>query len=80
MPRKSFDPQDFDIELSRDEFVDRMADMFNEIYRGTLSVDELLLHPREAIRFCDEVRSRFGYYGVPDDVILRSVLQRRKNP
>jgi hypothetical protein len=80
MARQSFEPQNFGIDLSKEDFVDQMADAFNDTYKGNLSVDELLLHPREAIRFCDDVRSRHAYYGVPDDVILRSVLQRRKNP
>lgn len=51
MPRRSFDPQDFGIDLTKDEFVDRIVDAFNDTYKGNLSVDELLLHPREALRF-----------------------------
>ena len=80
MARQSFEPQDFGIDLSKEDFVDQMADAFSDTYKGNLSVDELLLHPREALRFCDNVRSRYACYEVPDHVILRSILQRRKNP
>jgi hypothetical protein len=80
MPRRSFDPQDFGIDLTKDEFLDRMVDAFNDAFRGSLSLDELLLHPREALRFCDDVRFRYGFFGLPDDIILRALMQRRKNP
>jgi hypothetical protein len=50
------------------------------VYRDGWTVDELLLHPREALNFCDQVRRRYGYFDVPDDIILRSIMQRRKNP
>jgi hypothetical protein len=44
------------------------------------SIDELLLHPREAAHFCDDVRRQYGYFDVPDDIILRVILTRGKNP
>ena len=65
---------------ARDEFIDRLVDDFAETFRDAWSVDELLLHPREALRFCDDVRRKHGWFDVPDDIILPSVLQRRKNP
>jgi hypothetical protein len=80
MSRPSFEPRDFGVNLEKPEFLDQMAEAFNTTYRGQWSLDELLLHPREAARFCDDVRHRFGYYDVPDDIILRSIMQRRKNP
>jgi hypothetical protein len=49
-------------------------------YRDQWSVDELMLHPREAARFCDQARFQHGYFDVPDDIILRVILTRRKNP
>jgi hypothetical protein len=57
-----------------------MVEQFSAAYRGQWTIDELLLHPREAIRFCDDVRHQRGYYDVPDDIILRAILGRRKNP
>jgi hypothetical protein len=80
MARHSFEPRDFGIDLDKPAFIDQMSEEFNSAYRGQWSVDELLLHPREAARFCDDVRHKHGYYDVPDDVILRVILQRRKSP
>jgi len=80
MPRHSFEPQEFGVDLPKEEFMDRMVDAFNDFYRGNESLDELLLHPQEAVKFCTHVRARYGFQQVPDDVILRSIMQRRKNP
>jgi hypothetical protein len=80
MGRGRFDPKDFGVSLGREELTDEMANAFNDIYRDCWTVDELLLHPREAAWFCDEVRRRKGYFDLPDDVILRVILTRRKSP
>jgi len=53
MARASYSPSDFGIELSKEDFIDQMADEFNDTYAGRWSVDEMLLHPREALHFCD---------------------------
>jgi hypothetical protein len=81
MPRVSINPADYGVELTKREFTDLMCDEFNSIYqeRGW-SIDELLLHPREAAQFCDDVRERHSYFKVPDEFILRVILKRRKNP
>ena len=79
MPRRVFDPADFDIPLSREAFTDRVTEEFAALYRDRLSVDELLLHPSEAMHFCDLVRRKYAYYGVPDNVILRVMIARRKS-
>ena len=80
MARGKFDPSEFGVSMSKDEFIDEMAGDFNDIYRGQWTVDELLLHPRESLWFCDEIRRKHGYFDLPDDIILRTILQRRKNP
>ncbi len=80
MARHSFKPEDFGVLLDRDQFDDLLVDEFHGHYRGDWSIDELLLHPREALRFCDDVRRKHAFWDVPDDVILRVILQRRKNP
>jgi hypothetical protein len=80
MARQSFDPRDFGVDMEKEDFIDRMCEEFNNTYRGQMSVDELLLHPREALVFCDGVRRTLGNFDLPDDIILRSVMQRRKNP
>lgn len=45
------------------------------MFRGAWTIEELLLHPRDAIRFCDDVRHKHAYFDLPDDIILRSLLQ-----
>jgi len=80
MGRGKFEPAEFGVDLSREAFSDQMIDEFNGVYRGGWTIDELLLHPREATRFCDDVRRKFGYWDLPDDIILRVILTRRRNP
>jgi hypothetical protein len=36
--------------------------------------------PREALRFCDDFRRKHQCMDVPDDIILRSIIGRRKHP
>ena len=80
MGRGKFEPAEFGVDLSKEEFVDRMVNDFGEAYRGAWTIDELLLHPREAVIFCDQVRRRYGYFDLPDDIILRVIIGRRKRP
>jgi hypothetical protein len=80
MARGNFDPKDFGVDLTRAEFMDEMAEDFNSYFRGQWTVDEMLLHPQAAVRFCEDTRHKRGYYDVPDDIILRSILTLRKNP
>lgn len=80
MARGSFEPSDFGIDMTKGDFLDQMAEDFNNSFRGGLTVDEVLLRPRTAMHFCDSVRAKHGYFDLPDDIILRSILQRRKNP
>jgi hypothetical protein len=41
----------------------------------------MLLRPRESLAFCDLVRTTHRQFvDVPDEVILRSMMIRRKNP
>lgn len=46
----------------------------------TWTIDELLLHPDEAKHYCDIVRREYNVHGLPDDLILRCHLTKRKNP
>lgn len=80
MARGRFDPHDFGVDMDREKFTDTMAEEFNAFSRGQLTVDEMLLRPRTAMQFCESVRQKYGWYDVPDDIILRSVMTRRKNP
>ena len=80
MGRGNFKPSEFGVSLDKASFTDQMVEFFGDTYHGAWTIDELLLHPREAARFCDDVRRRYGYYDCPDDIILRVILTRRKNP
>ncbi len=80
MSRKTVDPTAHGVDMDLEEFTDALADEFNSTFRGMMTLDELLLHPREALEFCDRVRRSHGWFYVPDDIILRTLMKRRKNP
>lgn len=80
MSRDHSQPRDYGVNMEKVDLVDALAQDFNDIYRTTWTVDELLLHPREAQRFCDDVRHNRGWFDLPDDIILRWLLNRRKSP
>ena len=69
---------DFGIDGDPQQFVDRLGDVLAEMYPG-LTIDALLVRPREALRLCDAARQREQCYDLPDDVILQAMLNRRKN-
>jgi hypothetical protein len=78
MGRGQFSPLEFGVDATREALTDQIVSDFSAAYRGMWTIDELLLHPREAMRFCDEVRHKHGYYDLPDDIILRCILTARK--
>jgi hypothetical protein len=61
------------------DFQNQLAAIMAEMYR-TWSVDELLLHPSEGLEFCAVVRRQTNCRDLPEDLILRCLLNRRKNP
>lgn len=80
MGRRAFDPRDYGIDLDREAFTDILVEHLSSIYHGEMTIDELCLNPREALHFCDMVRREHGWYYLPDDIILRPIMVRRKNP
>lgn len=70
---------DHGVSGDHDANVDRLIELHRATYPA-YSFDELLLRPRVALLFCDRAREMFGEYDLPDDIILRSILNRRKNP
>lgn len=80
MSRRKVELSEYGVALDGDDFADLMVDAFSAYSRGEYSFDELLLHPRDAIEFCDHVRTVNGFHEVPDEVILSTVMIRRKNP
>lgn len=43
-----------------------------------MSEEELVFHPREELAFCDEIRRSHGWFYLPDDLLLRALLDRKK--
>jgi len=80
MARQTLNPKEFGVEMEREEFMDLMVGDMAEFSRGQLTLDEMLLRPRTALHFCDIVRAKHGYFDLPDDIILRAIMIRRKNP
>jgi hypothetical protein len=60
MGRASFEPKEFGVDMEREDFIDHMVSDFNSTYRTMWTIDELCLHPREALRFCDDFRRNHG--------------------
>ena len=61
------------------DFQDQLVDLHSQLYRSW-SVDELLLHPDDSKYFCDTIRRQTSFHGLPDDLVLRCLMHRRKNP
>jgi len=80
MARQNIDPREYGVDLEKDEFTDQMVEEFQVYTRGMLSLDDLLLRPRTSLHFCDMIRQKHGYFDLPDDIILRVIMTRRKNP
>lgn len=79
MKRGDFSPLEYGIDLAKDRLIDLLVDEFNMTFKG-LSMDEVLLRPKSALFFCDSVRQKHGFFDLPDDILLRCILNRRKNP
>ena len=45
----------------------------------TWSVDELVRHPDDAKRYCDDIRPATGCGKLPDDMILRTLMNIRRS-
>ena len=69
----------YEVKLSVDEFKTLLVDRLHDLY-PSFSVDELLVRPREAVEFCRSIRRTLGNFDVPDDMILRPLLNSRKSP
>ena len=79
--RHPVDPPRYGVALTKEEFTDELCRLFELKFADEITIDELLLHPRSAMEFCDDVRHAICWHqGVPDDVLLRALMQRRKNP
>ena len=70
--------KEYGIEEDPDDFVDSIVELHHGLYPA-YSIDELLVRPRAALRFCDAVRDKYQNLDVPDDMSLRPLLNRRKH-
>ena len=64
-------------DISADCFREILAGLFNGYY-ASWTDERLLYHPAEAIRYCEMVRSATRCNGLPDEMILRSLINLRK--
>ena len=78
MARQSWEAKQFDIDMDREELINLFVEELASTSRGMWTIDELCLHPREALQFCDDLRRKHGFRYLPDDIILRSIMNRRK--
>lgn len=78
MGRGQFSPLEFGVDLTRESLMDLMVGDFGDYYKGQWTIDELVLHPREAAHFCDEIRRKHRFFDLPDDIILRCIMTARK--
>lgn len=78
MARDKFDPRDFGINMSKDEYTDQLIEECSQFTRGQLTIDELLLRPSLALEFVYHIRRKYGYFDVPEDIILRPIMNKRK--
>ena len=76
--RPALNPSDYGIAMSLRSLKQLLGDLF-DAYPGSSTIDELLVHPLEGIEFCRLVRKSTGYYMLPDHVILKVLVNRRKN-
>jgi hypothetical protein len=77
MKRGDFSPLEYGIALTKDALTDVLVDEFNSAFKG-LSIDEVCLRPKVALYFCDTVRQKHGFFDLPDDCLLRCIMNRRK--
>jgi hypothetical protein len=65
-------------ELAIDEFHARLMDAFHRRYPAW-TVDDLLCHPRDAIRFCDQFREATQCHDLPNGLILKILMGMRNH-
>lgn len=73
--RKRLDSQG--CSFSTDDFIEAICITFAQTWHST--DEELVLHPKDAIHFCDAVRHRIKSPKVDDYTILRTLTNVRKN-
>lgn len=67
----------YNIKGGAEKFREVIADVKNGMCRNWTDED-LLCHPVDAIRFCAAVCGKLRCFDLPDDLILRTLLNMRK--
>jgi hypothetical protein len=61
LARQTWEPKQFDIDMHREELINLFVEELSSTSRGMWTIDELCLHPREALQFCDDLRRKRGF-------------------
>ena len=62
------------------QFQDILETVLKNQHPG-LSVDSLLLHPSDAVSYCQTINGyKSDFQTLPENLILRCLMARRKNP
>lgn len=70
---------EYGCDLTNDQFRDLLLEQ-KAITSPNWSIDKLLCNPDEAKAFCNHIRTFPGCAKLPDELILRPLLNARKNP
>lgn len=72
--RGEWEPEQFGIAgMGKDEIIKVLCQYFRDSLGRTWTVDDLLLHPSDAVRFCQDARFRAGWFDMPEEFILRAL-------
>lgn len=77
MARANLNVKDYYDEADPLLFEDVVGDYHFNMFPA-YTVDELLVRPRCGILLCDAVRTATKYHELPDDTILRALINKRK--
>lgn len=70
--------QTFGCDIDADEFRDLIQEVFSVMHPAWTDED-MLYHPRDAIRYCEAIRCRTDCDGLSDEFVLRSLVNIRKS-
>ncbi len=64
--------------LPINDFKDCLVELMHNLYRA-FTIDRLVQNPYIAIDYCNVVRKKVACSALPDEFILRCLMNRRKN-
>ena len=69
--------QEIGCDIPAMEFRELVVDCFGSMYKS-ITIDEIVCHPREALALCNFVRMKSGNEDLPDKLILQTLMNIRK--